>query len=361
MPTKEISFLREKLYENSKEIVSLLHSLPPIAQKKVFINNLLEEIKATNDIEGVQSTRKEISEAIEEAEKNVTNNKRFNGLVNLYMKFRDSEYSAIKNVEDIRKIYDILLGDEIEKKNLPDGNLFRNDKVYVEKNGKRVHQGIGNSENAEIYIISELEKLVEFMNKHDVPALEKCVASHYYLEYIHSFYDGNGRLGRFIACSYLSRKLDFLSAISFSSSIKKQKGIYGIAFSEASNPRNHGELTIFIIEMFSLLVKGQENIIDNLRVGKELLDTIVSYLDTLSLNDLQLSILFILSQDYLFSHINNKITDIDLAEVCSVGRKKLNTALKYLIEEEYIVQTQRNPMAHKLSDKFIEHINNLIS
>ncbi|EJB2753277.1 Fic family protein [Enterococcus faecalis] len=361
LPTKEISFLREKLYENSKEIGNLLHSLPPIAQKKVFINNLLEEIKATNDIEGVQSTRKEISEAIEEAEKNITNNKRFNGLVKLYMKFRDSEYSDIKNVEDIRKIYDILLEDEIEKKNLPDGNLFRNDKVYIEKNGKRVHQGIGNSKNAEVYIISELEKLVKFMNKHDVPSLEKCVVSHYYLEYIHPFYDGNGRLGRFIACSYLSRKLDFLSAISFSSSIKKQKGVYGTAFSEASNPRNHGELTIFIIEMFGLLVKGQENIIDNLRVGKSSFDAIASYLDTLSLNELQSSILFVLSQDYLFSHTNNKITDIDLAEVCSVGRKRLNTALKYLLEEEYIVQTQRNPKAHKLSNRFINHINNLIS
>ncbi|WP_438840341.1 Fic family protein [Enterococcus sp. AZ050] len=171
----------------------------------------------------------------------------------------------------------------------------------MEKNGKRVHQGIGNSKNAEVYIISELEKLVKFMNKHDVPSLEKCV-SHYYLEYIHPFYDGNGRLGRFIACSYLSRKLDFLSAISFSSSIKKQKGVYGTAFSEASNPRNHGELTIFIIEMFGLLVKGQENIIDNLRVGKSSFDAIASYLDTLSLNELQSSILFVLSQDYLFSH-----------------------------------------------------------
>lgn len=361
LPVTDLSFLRETLYENSKKIVNLLQSIPQIARNQAFTNNLIEEIKATNDIEGVRSTRKEISDAIEEVKNNTTSGKRFHGIVKLYLKFQDSEYSKITDVSDIRDIYDTLLIDEIEKKDIPDGKMFRKEKVFVSKNGKNVHEGVGQGNNVENDIIAALTNLVEFMNNYDVPALEKCLISHYYLEYVHPFYDGNGRLGRFIACSYLSRRLDPLSAISFSSAIKKQKGVYGTAFSEVSNPRNHGELTSFLIEMFDLLKKGQENIIDNLSIGKNSLDTIEEYLTTLGLNELQYLILSILAQDYLFSSKENLLKDMDFVDILkenyNYSRRKIDSALSSLRKSDYIIRVKQKPSSHILSEAFLTKIN----
>ncbi|MGL4970442.1 MAG: Fic family protein, partial [Cetobacterium sp.] len=39
-------------------------------------------------------------------------------------------------------------------------------------------------------IISHITDLVKFMNKSDIQSLVKTSIAHYYLEYIHPFYDG---------------------------------------------------------------------------------------------------------------------------------------------------------------------------
>ncbi|EME3492370.1 Fic family protein [Enterococcus faecium] len=360
LPTQELTKLKEMLFLNSKIIIELQESLPTIAQKKVFLDNLLEEIKSTNDIEGVHSSRREIEEAIDVVLQKSEKNKRFVGIVNLYMKFQDSEYSEIKKCEDIRKIYDELLKDEIEPKKLPDGKLFRTDKVYVNKNGRPVHEGVGKNDNIEEDITKEIEILINFMNSHDITSIEKCLISHYYLEYIHPFYDGNGRLGRFIACSYLSRKLDYLSAISFSTSIKKKRGVYGTSFSEVSNPRNLGEITGFIIDMLNLLIEGQQNIIDELSEGKNLLSQIGEYLKTLDLAEEEQTIMFILAQDYLFSRFN-RLEDRELWQITKrkVSKRKLKIALEKLVKTGYLVQIKQKPSIHMFSKNFIDTVNKL--
>lgn len=363
LPVPELSHLKEKLFLNSRTITELQESLPPIAQKKVFLGNLLEEVKSTNDIEGVQSSRKEINEAIDVVLQNSKKNKRFVGIVNLYMNFRNHKFSKIESVEDIRKIYDELLSDEIDEDKLPDGKLFRTDKVYVNKNGKPVHQGVGKGDDIESQVSNSLLELVNYMNSHEVPSLEKCISSHYYLEYIHPFYDGNGRLGRFIACSYLSRKLDYLSAISFSTSIKKKRGVYGTAFSEVSNPKNHGELTGFIIDMFKLLNEGQLAIIDELTEGKNSLDAIDNYFETQNFDELERNILFIMAQDYLFSR-TDKLEDREIYglikdSTSKFSRRKFRTAISTLEELNLIKQIKSKPMIHTFSDSLLTKINEL--
>ena len=57
------------------------------------------------------------------------------------------------------------------------------------------------------------------MNDDSIPYLIKIAITHYYFEYIHAFYDGNGRMGRYIASSMLYN-LDPLIAMKLSSVIK---------------------------------------------------------------------------------------------------------------------------------------------
>lgn len=358
LPINKLSKAKDELFYNSREIVELLNSLPPIAQQKVFISNLIEEIQSTNDIEGVRSSRKEIGEAIHSILEKEESSKRFQGIVNLYMKFQDSEYSSIKKIEDIRSIYDELLDGEIKEEDIPDGEIFRKEPVYVKKNDKNVHEGVKSEEK----IIESLNTLISFMNDHTIPDLEKCMASHYFLEYVHPFYDGNGRLGRFIACSYLSRKLDPLSAISFSTSIKKQKGNYGVAFSEVSNPRNHGELTLFVITMFDFLKEGQLSIIDNLKAGKASLHEIHSILEEEKLTELEFTLMFILTQEFLFSSIEDKLKDMDFTEILNgkYSRRTINTSLKALRDRDYLKQISKKPSVHEFSATFKTRLNSVV-
>ena len=78
--------------------------------EKIF---LVEEIKASNDIEGVHSSRREIQEAIDT---NVTEVKRFSSIVS---KYRDILNTSGKKEfyinEDIRALYDELVSNEIER------------------------------------------------------------------------------------------------------------------------------------------------------------------------------------------------------------------------------------------------------
>ena len=116
------------------------------------------------------------------------------------------------------------------------------------------------------------------MNSKDYPFLEKCIISHYYLEYIHPFYDGNGRLGRFIISSYLARKLDLFTGVSISNSINKNREKYYDALLEVSNPRNQGEVTHLIEDLLEIILEGQNNSLNQLKEATAKMNVLDDYL-----------------------------------------------------------------------------------
>ncbi|HAP15918.1 MAG TPA: Fic family protein, partial [Lactococcus sp.] len=94
----QTSLLKDKFNENSRQIDKLMNSLPEITKKNIFYHLLVEEIKASNDIEGVQSTRKEIRDAISVILEKSQEDKRFKSLVYQYMNFRKSKFSQITTI-----------------------------------------------------------------------------------------------------------------------------------------------------------------------------------------------------------------------------------------------------------------------
>ncbi len=50
----------------------------------------------------------------------------------------------------------------------------------------------------ETKIVEYIGEMLTFLKYFDAPQPFKIMASHYLFEYIHPFYDGNGRVGRFI-------------------------------------------------------------------------------------------------------------------------------------------------------------------
>lgn len=342
--------LEDKILRKSAKIRELFSELPPIAQNKMLFSQMINEIQSTNDIEGVRSTRKELNEAARH--KNSKSKVRFKGIVSQYLNIGESEYESIQELKDFRKIFDNLFLDDMEEDNLPDGELFRKDVVYIQDERQNVHQGSPN----EKLIKDDLFNLIKFMNSNSFPFLLKAAITHYYFEYVHPFYDGNGRMGRFILSSYLSKKLDKFTGVSISNAIGSNKQKYLDAFIEVSHPRNRGEVTHFVKTLYELIIEGQDKLIEDLIEYVARFKYSVNYLDTLeNLDEIEKGVIFIYMQNHIFEEYTN-IQDTDVREISKLSRYKLKNALDGLEVKGFVKQIKQNPSVHVLSDEFLMKI-----
>jgi len=347
---QQTSLLKDKLNDNSRQINQLMNRLPEVGKDNIFYHLLIDEIQASNDIEGVRSTKKEIREAISIILEKSTTQKRFKSLVYQYMNFQKSEFSEIQQVKDIREIYDQLLVEELDDEDrLKEGELFRTEPVFIveQTSGKQVHKGVDGQE----HIIENIERLVSFMNRSDIPSFEKAFVSHFYFENTHPFYDGNGRCGRFILCSYLARKLDYLSAVGLSSAILKHKAKYYKAFQEVSHPRNLGEVTFFVLDMFELVLKAQAMVLKELQQVDRALLKISKEIRAKTESSDEHLVLYSLAQDRFYDNLTQP-TDEQIAMILGVSRQKLKQITVKLRNKGLIKQVKQKPSVHQLSESF---------
>jgi len=137
--------------------------------------------------------------------------------------------------------------------------MFRNKAIgiYDQSKAKWIHR----NEFNEREIVEYLTLFLEFIKYDPTPELYKMMASHFIFEYIHPFYDGNGRVGRFILAKLLNNELDSYTALTFSYIVNQKKHKYYKAFENASNAYNKGELTHFIEAMLDIVLEGQKSVV----------------------------------------------------------------------------------------------------
>ena len=239
-----------------KEVRSLGAKLPGVAKKQYSRKCLIDEIVLTNKIEGVHSSRKEIGdvlETLEERSVKVGKKRRFHGLVNKYLKLMIHEPVTLDSCADVRAIYDELFLNEViseDPMHAPDGKIFRKELSEVRSAADKViHRGL----MPESRIIEAMEQALRFLRDGSIDLLSRLCIFHYMIEYIHPFYDGNGRLGRFIVSYYLTESLDPLLAYRISETIKENIKAYYEAFEICNDPRNLGDLTPFLLMMLRMI------------------------------------------------------------------------------------------------------------
>lgn len=254
--TSEVSNLAIQILKTDKKISKINGQLPRVAITQFTRRCLIDEIILTNKIEGVYSTRREISGVLDELStktKRSQKRRRFFGLVAEYQKLQERARIALNTCQDIRNLYDdIVLQEVVEENpnNAPDGKIFRKDSASIHtKTDKEIHRGVY-PENA---ICEEMDKALSFLKNDEIELLYRVSAFHYMLEYIHPFYDGNGRLGRFIVSYLLSQELDPLLAYRLSYTITQNITSYYDAFKVCNEPKNLGDITPFIIMMLSMV------------------------------------------------------------------------------------------------------------
>lgn len=252
----------ETIYTLDRDLLEKMNSVPPIALQQYTKKCLVDEIKMTNEIEGVNSTRKEINEILNDKTEN-NKKRRLYGLVKKYELLMEEEIK-LKCYEDIRELYDELVLKEVieeDLKNQPDGKIFRKEKVYVQNpTGKIIHDGIYPEED----IILNMTKGLNILNNDEYNYMIRIAIFHYLFGYIHPFYDGNGRTSRFISSYLLSKKLQFLVSYKLSYTIKENINSYYKSFKETNDEKNKGDLTFFVIRFFDILIKSLMELCDSL-------------------------------------------------------------------------------------------------
>ena len=343
LPIKNVLMLQDEIIQNSRDILNLSNELPEVALNYCVREIMVNEIIKSNGIEGVHTTKKDVYDSM-----NSNKKYRFSGIIKKYKQITENKIEKINSAEEIRKIYDEVFSEEImiNPENQLDGKLFRKGLVYVtDSSMKNVHLGDSNEE----LILKHIKNLIIFMNKKDINFLLKACITHYYFEYIHPFYDGNGRFGRLIFSMYLARKLDVFTGLSLSYAIFSEKEKYSKLFLNTSNSKNFGEITFFLIGMLELIKKGQESIIKMLEDKIEKLNFSRNYLNNLNLSDLEKDIMFVYIQNHIFS--NSDLEDKELCKIINMSRPTLKNNIEQLIKKEYLTKISKKPITHVLSDK----------
>ena len=355
----EHTLLQEIIIKNSNKINLISNELPQIAIKDIIIKILSNELYKTNKIEGIETVKSEIHTSLKDNRKANKKVNKLDGIIKKYKDIMEKNFKDTQHIDSLssfRKTYDEMFEDFEKSGNYKlDGKYFRKDTVKVINGlGKTIHIGI----NGEEAIEKNMENLIQFMNKKDISFLVKASISHFFFEYIHPFYDGNGRFGRYLLSLYLARKLDILTAFSVSYSISKNLDDYYKFFVEVEDVNNYGEITFFVENILKTIKSGQEMIIELLsdsimkfNHSMEILKEI-----TKKLSEKENIMLQIYLQNYLFNDFE-EITNAELSYI--IGDLTQQTINKYTQELEkkgYLIKIKQRPLTYTLSDEITDKL-----
>lgn len=346
--------------------------LPRFAQREYLMQLIAKEVQNTNIIEGVHSTRKELSKALNAASEQ-NKHTRFSEFTKLFLELADSKEKSVaesavesnecgtsipQTLQDIRKIYDSIMQGELEANNIPDGEIFRKGKVSIRDGANNVvHDG----DATEAEIQDHLSQMLSLMNSNEVPTLIKACMCHYAFESVHPFYDGNGRTGRFLLALQLHEQLSMPTILSLSSVIYAEKSGYYAAFSKAQELFNCNDLTMFCCTMLEYIKKVQNEVLDNIILQLKqtiyCMDKLFEFSKKTAISKVQYEVMTILLQNKLFSYNPTPMTRKQLSEYVGnaiseqVGERKIVSALNGLIELEMVDSIGERPLRYEISKK----------
>ena len=323
----------ENIMSLNQELFIKMNAVPPIALNQYANKCLIDEVKMTNDIEGVISTRKEIGEILQDKVKGKKN--RLYGLVKKYGVLKEKEDIKLETNQDIKSLYDELVLHEVveeDDENIPDGSIFRKARVVVQNSfGDEIHEGLFPEE----IIIENMTKSLNILNNERYNFFIRIAVFHYMLGYVHPFYDGNGRLSRFISSYLLSRKLEYLASYRLSYTINQNIKTYYKSFKFTNDEHNRGDLTIFVMKFLDFIYESLNDLVNALEERISKLNYYVSYAKKICGKDEKMfRIVFVLVQESLFGYRGLGVEELQKAS--GVGMSKIRNTLKYLDEKKLV-------------------------
>lgn len=351
--TEYIVTLQNKIMFDFLRLQKLFNLLPGAGIDQFLKSCMIEEIQSTNEIEGVRSTRQEIREAIF-AQGKYNPDVRLWGIVNKYNKIINDENIKLKTCEDIRNLYDDFILDEIKRNNtsdIPDGNIFRKNSVdIISGTQKTIHRGV----YPESKIIDYMTKALQFLQDDSVSIFIRIAVFHYLFGYIHPFYDGNGRMSRFITSYFLSKNLHPTIALRLSVLIKQHKNDYYKLFENTNAQINCGDLTPFIIWSLEFIASAITSTYKLLFEKYELFSSLNQKLDEMLKNEDKTTkrVYNILLQAAVFSDMG--ATSHEIVQTLKLSKRTIDARIKEIPNEILLADKTSRPYHYKLRLSFFE-------
>ena len=351
---EELVLLLDAIMRQNRELTQLIEQCPPAMIRQYMLSCMIDEIQATNDIEGVKSTKREIQSVLEHRPP-APAYRHLISMVDKYQKILRRETIHFETILDIRAFYDNFVRAEIKQEHpesLPDGLLFRKEKVQiVTKTGKVIHEGL----YPEQTILTYLQHALSILHDPAIPLLIRLSVFHYFFEYIHPFYDGNGRTGRFILSYYLSEDLSPVIAFQLSVIISREKNTYYKLFSDTNSEWNRGELTPFVLGFLQLIAEAHNASLRKLQKTQTHLSRLRQQIaEKLHPSD---EVSYTLYQELLESSlfVGSGCTMEELAAAIHKNRLTIKKRLAQIPDGYLIIDTERKPYHYKLNLSLLEN------
>lgn len=343
--TEEIILLIEHIYKSYENLLYIIHSVPKIVLHQFALLSILEEVKSTNAIEGVHSSRQELRKILDG---NASQNARFYSIVHKYNNLLGNSEIEFSTNQNLRDFYEDFAHKELireDERNTLDGNIFRKDPVDVKSpTEKIIHRGL----SPESKILETMQKSLNILHDDSIPFLIRLSLFHYLFAYIHPFYDGNGRTDRFITSYFLSKHFHKIAALRLSAIIRKNQKKYYDLFAEANSEINRADLTPFITGFLEFLLKTFDDTIETLKRKKEKLSVYKEKISQLNVNDeLTKDIYYILLQAALF--YGQGISISDLMSITEKSRGTIQNRIDNIPSDHLIKTKNHKTIYYKLN------------
>lgn len=166
--------------------------------------------------------------------------------------------------DNLYKLYMMTVGNFLtDEDKLLEGNYYRHDTVYVVGDSVE-HSGL-DYKRVPIF----MKSLIDFANlEDDINDLIKAAIIHFYIAFIHPYFDGNGRIARLVHLWFLIQK-GYQSAlfIPFSSQIEKSRKLYYDAYTVIEENKKFSNkidvspfILYFINNIYNKMNEGTTNV-----------------------------------------------------------------------------------------------------
>lgn len=350
--TPEILIQTERIYQLEQKIQQLWRALPGGATGHYIRSLLFDEVVSTNAIEGVHSTRRDIEAALEAD--TGSGEKRFREISHLYLALAENEGQLPTSLEELRQLYDKLMEGELAADDVPDGELFREGPVEIHDARQNVvHKGF----QPEGKIIDALKIYLDSIHHPELVGLVPTLISHFMFETIHPFYDGNGRTGRYLLGTQLSKLLSPPTALTLSRAVNADKSNYYKAFQEVESPLNRADGTPFALIMLNILIDAQTELLSDLSARNHLMgylrEAITALRKERKWKDKHVNLLFLLGQIHLFG-ADHTLSLKGAQRYLDLSEKTISLYLKELKDAGLIHPVTLKPLRYALTPEGLD-------
>ncbi|MDO4466498.1 MAG: Fic family protein [Bacillota bacterium] len=309
----------------------LFNSFSDDQKKMIEQTFLLDEIQSTNKTENIFSTRSDIFEVL----KDVTSvhNRKIVSIINSYRYLEKNKYEDFTSLHSIRNLYDLLMENAYESaKDIPDGEIFRKGSVHISDGFKSIQDGF----YPENMIQKGMEEYLLFNQKEDIDIYLKLILTHFMIETIHPFYDGNGRFGRYLMSLELSKTRNTIFSYFLSTSINKNKKKYYNALKNARDIHEFGCLNSYVKLMLEIFLDGIQCIFLDLQGKKKRIEQ--NDPKELLLSKSELKIYNCIREASILTYFG--ICNQEILEITGVSKRTLMSTLKKLREQNLMLEVK---------------------